>query len=416
MRAIAGAVLSGLCLVAASYPVSEGENAVGADAFVDSVGVNVHLHYTDTSYGNFAAVEQAVKDLKVRHIRDGLTDTAWTPYYERLNELGRAGVKAILIASPKENGALTAAYPARVADSFEGYEAPNEYDQSGDKDWAATINGFMARLYEAVRADPTTAKFPIVGPSLTQSGSFAKVAGTARFFDFASLHNYWGGRNPGTHGWGANGYGSYEWNLNLARSAWGGKPIFTTETGYFNDVSKANGVPEDVAGKYLPRLLFLQWMHGIRRTYVYELVDLGKTHPSGDGTYGLLHADFTPKPGYTSVQSVMRLLADPGPAFSGGNLDFSLSGDLKDVDHLLLEKRNGTFFLAIWIEELGYDVDRRVEVPVAGRRIVVKTKERLKVKLHRVREDGGMASSELGVGEKHTVEIGDRVVILEIAR
>ena len=415
MRALAVTTLSSLCLFAASYPVSEGENAVGADAFVGSVGVNVHLHYTDTSYGNFAAVEKAVKDLKVRHIRDGLTDTAWTPYYERLNELGRAGVKAILIASPKENGALLADYPTRVADSFEGYEAPNEYDQSGDKDWARTINDFMARLYEGVRSDPKTAKFRIVGPSLTQAESFAKVAGTARFFDFANLHNYLGGRNPGTSGWGANGYGSYEWNLNLARSAWGGKPTFTTETGYFNDVSKADGVPEVVAGKYLPRLLFLQWMHGIRRTYVYELVDLGGTHTGGDGTFGLLHADFTPKPAYTSVRSVMRLLADPGPAFSAGSLEYSLSGDLKDVEHLLLQKRNGTFFLAIWIEELGYDVNRRVELPVAGRRIVLKTKNPSKVKLHRLGEDGEMASSDLGVGREHAVEIGDRVVILEIA-
>jgi hypothetical protein len=416
MRVITYIVLTGLCLIAAAYPGSEGEKAVWSDAFVNSVGVNVHLHYTDTSYGNFAAVKKALRDLGVRHIRDGLTDTAWTPYYDRLNELGRAGVKAILIASPKENGALLADYLTRVADSFEGYEGPNEYDQSGDKDWARTINDFMARLYEGVRGDPKTAKFQIVGPSLTQAGSFAKVAGTARFFDFANLHNYFGGRNPGTAGWGDNGYGSYAWNLGLAGKAWPGKPIFTTETGYLNDLSKPDSVPEAVAGSYFPRLLFLQWMHGIRRTYIYELVDLGGTHTGGDGTFGLLHADFTPKPAYTSVRSVMRLLADPGPAFSGGNLDFALSGDLKDVDHLLLEKRNGTFYLAIWIEELGYDVDRRVEVPVAGRRIVVKTEERLKVKLHRVGEDGEMASSELGVGREHNVEIGDRVVILEISR
>ena len=91
MRAIAGAVLSGLCLVAASYAASGVEKAVGADAFVDSVGVNVHLHYTDTSYGNFAAVEKALKDLGVRHIRDGLTDTSWTAYYDRLNELRSSG-------------------------------------------------------------------------------------------------------------------------------------------------------------------------------------------------------------------------------------------------------------------------------------------------------------------------------------
>ena len=162
--------------------------------------------------------------------------------------------------------------------------------------------------------------------------------------------------------------------------------------------------------------LFLQWMNGIQRTYVYELLDVGDKQKFGDATYGLLRADFTPKPAYTAVRSVMQLLADPGPAFAAGNLDFSLSGDLKDVDHLLLEKRNGTFFLAIWIEELGWDVDRRTATPVAGRQIVVRTRDAVKITLHRLGKDGGMASSELRVGVERSVEIGDRVMILEISR
>jgi hypothetical protein len=416
MRAIPYVLLLGSCFVAATYPGSERETAAAADAFVDSVGVNVHLHYADTSYGNFGAVETGLKDLRVRHIRDGLIDTGWTPYYDRLNELGRAGIKAILITSTKESGALLGAYPARVADSFEGYEAPNEYDLSGDKDWAGTLNGFMARLYEAVKGNPKTAKFLVVGPSLTQGGSFLRVAVAGRYFDFANLHNYFGGRNPGTRGWGANGYGSYRWNLDLAGKAWPGKPIFTTETGYFNDLSKADAVPEDVAGTYLPRLLFLQWMHGIRRTYLYELVDLGGSHTGGDATFGLLRADFTAKPAYTAVRSVLRLLNDPGPVFAAGSLEFSLSGDMTDVDHLLLEKRDGTFFLAVWVEGLGWDVDRRVRMPVDGRRVVVTTRDKVKMKLHRLGEDGGMQDSDLGAGLAQAVEMGDRVVILEISR
>jgi hypothetical protein len=416
MRAITYIVLTGLCLTAAGYPGSEGEKAVWSDAFVNSVGVNVHLHYTDTSYGNFGAVEKGLKDLGTRHIRDGLVDTQWTAYYDRLNELGRIGIKSILITSVKQSPEMLATYPSRVADSFEGYEGPNEYDISGDKDWAATLNRFTGTLFDTVRGNPTAGKFPIVAPSLTQGGSFPQVAAVGRYFDFANLHNYFGGRNPGTRGWGANGYGSYEWNLNLARKAWPGKPIYTTETGYINDLSKPDAVPDVVAGTYLPRLLFLQWMHGIRRTYLYELLDLGGSHTGGDGTFGLLHADFSPKPGYTAVRSVLRLLADQGPEFAAGSLEFSLSGDLTDVDHLLLEKRDGRFFLALWVEGLGWDVDRRVEVAVPTRKILVKTAERVKMKVHRLGEDGGMPSSDLSAGLAQAVEIGDRVVILEISR
>jgi hypothetical protein len=434
---LAHIVLSAVCLLSASYPVSNGEKAVAADAFVNSIGVNVHLHFADTSYGNFAAVEKSLKDLGTRHIRDGLIDTQWTPYYDRLNELGRAGIKAILITSPKESGTLLTAYPGRVAESFEGYEAPNEYDISGDKDWLGTLNAFVPILYEAVnggsrpapsgqqgvqpnlrdgKGERRAARFPIIGPSLTQAASFPKVAGTGQFVDFANLHNYLGGRNPGTPGWGANGYGSYAWNLNLAASAWPGKPIFTTETGYFNDVATLTGVPEVVSGKYMPRLFFEQWMHGIQRTYVYELVDLHQGAAGADASYGLLHADFTPKPAFTAVRSLIGLLADPGPSFVAGNLDFTLSGDLKDVEHLLLEKRDGTFFLAIWIEELGYDVNARKELAVADRSIVVKTKEPLKMKVHRLGLDGVIQSSDLGAGVAQSVQTGDRVVILEISR
>jgi len=78
VKVLALLLVSSVAFLAASLPVDHRETAVGADAFVDSVGVNVHLHYNDTSYGNFASVERSLKDLGVRHIRDGLIDTTWT--------------------------------------------------------------------------------------------------------------------------------------------------------------------------------------------------------------------------------------------------------------------------------------------------------------------------------------------------
>src|SRR6476646_143013 len=51
------------------------EKPVSSDSIAGSVGVNVHLHYTDTPYSNFSLVEKLLTDLHVRHIRDGLVDT-----------------------------------------------------------------------------------------------------------------------------------------------------------------------------------------------------------------------------------------------------------------------------------------------------------------------------------------------------
>ena len=77
MKLLAVLLLSGGALLAASLPLlRHGEAAVSAEAFVESVGVSVHLHYTDTPYSNFAAVESALKALGIRHIRDVTGDVA----------------------------------------------------------------------------------------------------------------------------------------------------------------------------------------------------------------------------------------------------------------------------------------------------------------------------------------------------
>src|ERR1700736_3740754 len=123
-------LLCSIAFLAASLPLDHEEPAVSADAFVDSVGINVHLHFADTTYGDFASVENSLKALGVRHIRDGLIDTTWAPYYERLNVLGRLGIKSTLITSPNQGDTTLVGYPRRVPQSLEAYEAPNEYDKS----------------------------------------------------------------------------------------------------------------------------------------------------------------------------------------------------------------------------------------------------------------------------------------------
>ena len=391
-----------------------GEAAQSADAFVDGAGVNVHLHDTNTAYANFAAVENALKGLGVRHIRDGLIDTTWTPYYDRLNELGRAGIKSDLITGVNQSAALLAAYPQRVPDSLESYEAPNEYDASGNPNWSATLNAFEPQLHAAVKSGAATAHYPLIGPSLTQPGSYAKVTSAAPFFDDANMHNYLGGRNPGTSGWGNNGYGSIDWNLALANTAWPGKPVITTETGYVNDLTSANGVPEDVSGKYLPRLFLEQWMHGIRRTYIYELVDIGSSF-SNNG-FGLLHNDFSPKVGYNAVKSLLGLLADPGPGFQPGSLDYKLSGDLANVDHLLLQKHDGTFYLALWVEQPCYDMNTKKPIAVAEQSVSIDTPQPVRINRHWIDGSGNLQSSVLGVASTQTFDVSDQVTILEISQ
>jgi hypothetical protein len=391
------------------------ETPVSADSIADSVGVNIHLHYDNTVYGNFPLIQSLLTDLGVRHTRDGLIDTPWQQYYQRHIALGRLGIKCLFITSPNQSSELLKSWPGRVPGAFEGYEAPNEYDLSRDPAWALTLKAFVARLYSAVKGDPTTSKFPVVGPSLTQTASYGQVAGLEQYFDLSNLHNYFGGRNPGTPGWGDGGYGSIAFNINNSRTAWPAKPIWTTETGYITDTSNAQGIPELVEGRYVPRMIFEQTMHGITRTYVYELIDQGRAIAGDAGYFGLARTDGSHKPAFTALKNLIATLADPGPQMLPQNLQFALVGASSNVHHLLMAKRDGSYYLAFWLEEQGYDVNKRVETPASPEKLSFLSNHTFRsAQLISFEADGSLKTTEVAPAARISLTATDCIAILKL--
>ena len=92
---LSSALVGWLLASADAAPVS----ATPADAFVNSIGVNIHVHYNDTIYGDFPKLKSALKEVGVRHVRDGLVDSTWKPYFERVNELAATGIRFTFITS-----------------------------------------------------------------------------------------------------------------------------------------------------------------------------------------------------------------------------------------------------------------------------------------------------------------------------
>lgn len=86
---------------------------------------------------------------------------------------------------------------------------------------------------------------------------------------------------------------------------------------------------------------------GVKRTYLYELVDEGADGSDSEANYGLLRSDFSDKPAAGAVGNLLTLLRDGGGSSSGGAVNYTLSGDLTDVDHLLLHKSDGTYVLLL---------------------------------------------------------------------
>jgi len=388
--------------------------AQSADALVDSVGINVHLNYTDTPYVNFSNVESGLQSLGVRHIRDGLTATSWAGFYSEHNQLGQLGIKSVFITDVGQTASLLESYPAQMSLCFEGYEAPNEYDNRGIAAWAAPLKAQLALNKTAIGSMATA--YPIYGPSLVSSGSFATLGNVAQYFNYGNLHNYPGGNNPGTTGWGGadaegNGYGGLAWQMDLLNLTSPDLPVVTTETGYYNTVTKGgNGVPEAISAVYLPRLLLTQWAAGIERTYLYELVS------EGGQDYGLFRADWSAKPGFYAVSNLLNMLSDPGTTYTPAPLPMGLTGGDSNLRHMLFGKRDGSYYLAVWLEESSYNLNTLTATTVAPETVTVQLPIGATVTDNVWDNTGNVTASTTTVAGPMTLTVTDKLQIVKIVK
>jgi hypothetical protein len=130
-------------------------------------------------------------------------------------------------------------------------------------------------------------------------------------------------------------------------------------------------ITEQGAARYLPRLFLEFFDAGIRRSYLAELIDEGNDITDREDNFGLLRNNGAPKPAYLAIQNLISILKDPGAAFTPGQLSYTLSGDQTNLKHLLLQKRNGTFYLALWRAVPDYDLTTKLDIPAVGKNITV---------------------------------------------
>jgi hypothetical protein len=84
-----------------------------------------------------------------------------------------------------------------------------------------------------------------------------------------------------------------------------------TETGFFGfpATSTPYQVTEAVEAIYLPRTVMAAYAWGIRRIYLFELMEYAGD-PLG---YGLMRTDNSPKPAFMAVKNLIATLSDPAP-------------------------------------------------------------------------------------------------------
>jgi len=437
--AIAAAVSTALGMLALrngpEAATSSGKTARTTKSFVDSIGVNVHLHYSETVYGRFDdLIEPRLAELGVRHIRDGAYTyaeaSADTLYYRRLRALGERGIKANLITaietdhSDRTDIDKLDDVQAWTGGAVEAFEGPNEPDLNAGDSWASETRSIQRALWNKVSDDPALRSVDVVGPSPAFEPD--QLGDISRWVDFGNSHPYQGGNCPTC----ADVYGqSFDTRIDRDRAPTGDKPLIASETGYHN-ATNSDGehrpASERAAAKYIPRMLFEYFNRRVSRTYIYELIDAedDSSRRRAGANFGLLRNDGARKPAFKALRNLIRILDDPGPTFVPGRLAYRIEGHTDNVHRTLLQKRNGRFYLALWQERSSYDtgqrpntadaISERGDIDVPSQRVTVTTNEP-SIRVRLFRPSAGVSETQTwSTTSSVTIDVPDEVVVIEL--
>jgi hypothetical protein len=413
-----------------------GETAKSADAFVDTIGVNTHFYYLDRKFADGTSIISKIKEAGIRHLREGLDINYFKDPTKLalLNDLNAAGVRFSFITSynlhtAAEAQAWVKQFGPEKLTSIENRNEPDLFDYDYEsKTWPVQkVRDYQVALWNAFKNDPTTTQIEVIGsPMISTENAVLHGDSVAAYMDRANIHNYLSTRHPETLGWGGDGYGSLDYAVR--RVALPMKPDnrapLSTETCYQNtdSTNSLNGLPEKFSGRYIPRQYLFSFNYGIPRTYCYQFWNEGTGNASdkdnGEFNFGFVRYDGTPKPAYTAIKNMIGLLNDPGPAFTPSKLDYQLEGNLTDVQKTLLQKRNGDYYLALWIGKASWEPNRQVELSVADQPVTLKLPADItSATSYLLADDGQMSTTPLTISNAQTlVTVKDRVQFIKISK
>lgn len=399
------------------------ETATSADAVLNSIGIETKLTNLSGVYGTgwSGIVKPKLIALGIRHIRDeGATvnsDTWMKMVYGRMKELTPYGIKFNLYMKRAEGVTDFSqiyqwdrflSYALPVVEDFEGM---NEWDyKARDPNWPTQVRAFQQALWTKVKGDARTKNMPVFAPSMGNPNDASIAGDLSAWMNYGNMHPYPGGNQP---------LANVPYHVARVVAISKTRPIVVTETGYHNALAWTGGHPpvsEPAAARYIPRLFLEYYQAGYKRTYLHELMDEGVSTNDRELNFGLVRNNGSVKPAYTALQNLITVLKDPGPAFTVSQLSFGLGGDLTNVKHMLLQKRNGTFYLALWQATSSYDLTARTGLSPAARSVTLS----FAAKPARVRLftplTSAVATQTITSPTTVTLPVPDHVVLVEVTR
>ncbi|NET36463.1 MAG: hypothetical protein F6K19_31280 [Cyanothece sp. SIO1E1] len=386
---------------------AEAEMPFAADQFVDSVGLNVRMSYSDwptaTNWANpnpQQNIRYLIANLGIRHLRDRIPHPKLQPNISYVNSRLATlylehGMKFIVGLDFRKNGVLNesrispfidwyatgelfseSGEKVLVRDMLEAIEGPNEYDrhhnpEKREADWANNLHAFQDKIYQAVKSNTQLSSLPVIAPSLIHTAYCrSPLESFKHSANLGNLHpypNYPYMRHPTA---------TLNWHLERVFSCTEQLPIWATETGYSTASDNPTKINETTAAKYTSRLLAEYFLTGkFQRTFLHEIA-----RGSIDG-WGLVAAkrgqkvingkrqfNLRPKPAYYAVKSLLQLLNEaiwvPGerqwvsPETHLRPVELSFKEKEATTHHLLLQKSNGHYFLLLWQEIESFNPER----------------------------------------------------------
>lgn len=362
--------------------------AQASDDFVESLGIHTAFGFCPGRLcDNYPEVKALLAELGIRYIRDIPYPEPWrrrTDLYEDY------GIR-MLAASVRSSGKLL---DSQHISSFligikswgnmiAGIVGVNEYDNAlfhsceetegcdpnwSETSWQRSYLEYQQRLYEKVKADPELRNLPVVMGPMAHLDNLKQVGDLSGSCDKGNDHSYSGswGKPSQESGWGRESVRSMDEVVAKVQQACPGEELWITETGYAEKVDGQQNkylVTRKAKAKYIPRIYASYYLQGnIEKTFMFQLLSAVITEPTG---YGIIDNNLQPTPAYYGIKNMISLLGEAEwndqtqswqyPDFDTSSLKYSLEGDNTNINHLLLQKSDGTFYLLLWQEVYVYD-------------------------------------------------------------
>lgn len=324
--------------------------ALRADAWVDRIGVNVNMQVDAVTSRFFDIVIPALQNLRIRLVRSGMASTGGEAQLSMISLVAdRVGARFMLV-SVKGVGSysdMTGAtftfgrINAAIVRYWEGFnEVDNDWSDFGptfgSTSGATTTNyGPQVLTFEAAKknfrdtsSNPNVRAIKLVSATVVSNFGATHLGNVSQYNDFIGVHPYLQPESPGP--------GLAAVLTAMAPMNPLGKPFVASEAGYETGVGVTSPsylvggeVSELAQAKYTLRMFAEDELQGLEALTYYDFINDGSDPTNGEGNWGWIKGDGTPKIVYGTIQNTISLLAETiynVPSVVVGNGDFVTDG------------------------------------------------------------------------------------------